>query len=1035
VSNSAVPQPQASTMNPAPGRRQAILIETVGAIGAAADLEGALRALIGGMAALTGADSGGVRLLLDPSQPLSPARLLFWRGGDDYTWVQLATVAGSNAARVAATGRAEYVRDLLAKVAYGEEAVSTAHDRDRLRSSLIVPLRAAGRTIGTVHADSRRPNAFRPQQLGPLQMLADYAAGTIEQARLREQAAERLRHLEVAARVSAAVNAAGDLDSMLQRVLEEAALLVGAGRGTVALVDAERQFVRGRVGFRQPPGLIEASVRRIHTTPHPDEDIYSIVVRTGEQTIVEDDHPPLHQATKAQFALHAWHRVLTPIRHAGTVIGVINLAWHHDARPSEDNLAMLRLIAEQAGGACARAWLAEAQAVAHRRQRELAEGMTKTLAEVGAASEPEMALEALVRGSMALLRGDAGVGRLFDPQTGECTLLLRLRPEGAMDRVRERHRLEPGSVGAALQAGGAAAIVDDFTAFDPARYAYAEIMRSQGLRSAVNVPIDASGQRIGSVHVNHRHPGFYGPTDLAVASALAAQAGTVIERVRLVAAEHAQLHARVEAEARFHALVDAAPDAVITADDQGRMILINRRVEELFGYPQEAVLGQPISMLMPERFRAAHTAGITLAQVSGVLHHSGQPLTVQGLRQDGSEFPLELSLSSWQMSDKVFFSGIIRDITARQEAEQALAQRYREAEQARGEARAILDATEEAMLLVAPDGHILSANRRLAALFPMGEQELVGRHVTDLQAHLARIFSGPGDAGHLMACLSGGECDAPWDLHQRWLVERDLALTCRPVTATDGSQLGRLFAFRDVTQDRALIRLKDQFVAHVSHELRTPLTSIKGYADLLLAGDVGKLSRQQREFLDIIKRNADREVTLVNDLLDLSSIGAGKLDLTLVPLDLCRLLAGVVILFRPQLAAKRQVLTTDLPATLPEVLGDANRLVQVFTNLLSNAHKYTPAGGRITLGASDGNGRVRVTVTDSGIGMSEEEQQQLFSNFFRAKNRMANEVGGTGLGLAITKSLIELHGGTITVRSTPGAGSCFAIELPVQAAG
>jgi len=471
-------------------------------------------------------------------------------------------------------------------------------------------------------------------------------------------------------------------------------------------------------------------------------------------------------------------------------------------------------------------------------------------------------------------------------------------------------------------------VVDDFTAFDPARYAYAEIMRSQGLRSAVNVPIDASGQRIGSVHVNHRHPGFYGPTDLAVASALAAQAGTVIERVRLVAAEHAQLHARVEAEARFHALVDAAPDAVITADDQGRMILINRRVEELFGYPQEAVLGQPISMLMPERFRAAHTAGITLAQVSGVLHHSGQPLTVQGLRQDGSEFPLELSLSSWQMRDKVFFSGIIRDITARQEAEQALAQRYREAEQARGEARAILDATEEAMLLVAPDGHILSANRRLAALFPMGEQELVGRHVTDLQAHLARIFSGPGDAGHLMACLSGGECDAPWDLHQRWLVERDLALTCRPVTATDGSQLGRLFAFRDVTQDRALIRLKDQFVAHVSHELRTPLTSIKGYADLLLAGDVGKLSRQQREFLDIIKRNADREVTLVNDLLDLSSIGAGKLDLTLVPLDLCRLLAGVVILFRPQLAAKRQVLTTDLPATLPEVLGDANRLVQ-----------------------------------------------------------------------------------------------------------
>ena len=872
-----------------------------------------MRALIGGMAALTGADSGGVRLLLDPSQPLGPARLLFWRGEDDYRWLRIDMVAGSNTARVVATGRAEYTRDLLTEVAHGEEAARIAHGRDGLRSSLIVPLRAAGRTVGTVHADSRRPQAFRPQQLGPLQMLADYAAGAIEQARLREQAAGRLRDLEVAARVSAAVNAAGDLDSMLQRVLEEAVQLVGAGRGTVALVDADRQFVRGRVGFRQPSGLIEASVRPIHTTPHPDEDIYSIVVRTGEQTTIENDHPALHQATVAQFSLDAWHRVLTPIRHAGEVIGVITLSWRHDARPSEDNLAMLSLIAEQAGGACARAWLAEAQAAAHRRQRVLAEGMAKTLAEVGAASEPEAALEALVRGAMALLRGDAGVGRLFDPQTGECTLQLSLRPEGNMDRVRERHRLAPASVGAALQAGGPGVIVDDFTAFDPAHYAFTEIMRSQGLRSAVNVPIDADGQRIGSVHVNHRRPGFFGPTDLAVASALAAQVGTVIERVRLVAAERAQLKARVEAE-------------------------------------------------------------------------------------------------------------------------EALAQRFQEAEQARGEARAILDATESAMLLVTADGRVLSANRRLATLFQMAEKELAGLHAADLEFHFARIFASPGNADRLVTYLAVAELAMPWDLRQHWPVERDLALTCRPVTASNGSPLGRLFSFRDVTQERALIRLKDEFVAHVSHELRTPLTSIKGYADLLLADDAGDLSHDQREFLEIIKRNADREVALVNDLLDLSSLDAGKLNLTLAPLDLCQLLAGVVLSFRPQLAAKQQVLTTDLPAKLPTVRGDANRLIQVFTNLLSNAHKYTPAGGRITIGVSADNGWVRVAVTDSGIGMSADEQRQLFTNFFRAKNRTANEVGGTGLGLAITKSLVELHGGTIAVSSAPGAGSCFAIELPAEAA-
>lgn len=1005
-------------------------MHTVVALGTAADLEGALRVLISGVAALTGAESGGVRLLVDPAQPGGPARLLFWRGGDDFTWLHIDAVPGSNTARVIASGRAEYTPDLLPDAARGDGPAQIAYMRDGLRSSLIVPLRAAGRTIGTVHADSKRPNAFRTPQLGPLQLLADYAAGSVEQARLREQAAERLQRLEIAQRVSTAVNAAGDLDSMLQRVLEEAAALFGARRGMVALVDTDRQFVRGRVGFHQPPGLIEATVRAVYSAPHPDEDIYSVVVRTGEQLIIADDHPALHRKTKEQFGLHDWQRVLTPIRHAEEVIGIITLSWRHGDQPSADNLALLRLIAEQAGGASARARLGEAEAAADRRQRKLAKEMATTLVEVAAAAGPEAALEALLRGAVGLLRGDAGVGRLFDVRTGECTLLLRLRPEGALDHVRERHQLEAGSVGAALQAGGAAVIVDDFTAFDPERYGYAEVMRSQGLRSAVNVPIDAGGQRIGSLHINHRSARYFGPTDLAMASALAAQAGTVIER------QAAELAVRASEE-RLQLVARATNDAVWDWDLGSNALWWNQGIQVLFGYRPEQV---PSTLAFWSDKLHPDDAERVLKGLEAVIEGGGEFWSDEyRFRRAGGSYATILD-RGYVLRDNAGaptrMVGAMLDITARRVAEEALAQRYREAEEARGEARAVLDATEEAMILVGPDGRIASVNRRCAEIFGLDEPGPVGLEADGeaVHAYITRVFGNSRDEECLAMHLAGQEQAVPCDLKQRWPVERDLALSCRLVAAADGTPLGRLFAFRDVTRERALGRLKDEFVSHVSHELRTPLTSIKGYSDLLLSGEVGNLSDEQREFLEIIKQNADREVALVNDLLDLSRIEAGKVELTRAPLDLCALLEGTSVSFRPQLAAKQQALTTDLPPVLPSILGDINRLAQVFTNLLSNAHKYTPHGGRITIAATVADDRVRVTVTDSGIGMSVAEQEQLFTSFFRAKNRTTSEVGGTGLGLAITKSLVELHGGAISVTSAPDTGSCFTVDLPVHGA-
>ncbi len=227
-------------------------------------------------------------------------------------------------------------------------------------------------------------------------------------------------------------------------------------------------------------------------------------------------------------------------------------------------------------------------------------------------------------------------------------------------------------------------------------------------------------------------------------------------------------------------------------------------------------------------------------------------------------------------------------------------------------------------------------------------------------------------------------------------------------------------------------QLKTEFVTIVSHELRTPLTSIAGYVELLLAGEAGRLVQAQREYLGTVKNNADRLIELIEDLLDISRIEAGHVELNRTRLDLRQLIQEAAGLLRPQIEAKGQLLTLHLADALPVLSGDAKRVMQILTNLLSNAHKYTPPGGRITVAVQGEDGRVRVEVQDTGIGLSSDDQAQLFAKFFRAKNPATRQVGGTGLGLAITRSLVEMHGGEITVSSAPGQGSTFSFTLPAS---
>jgi len=228
-------------------------------------------------------------------------------------------------------------------------------------------------------------------------------------------------------------------------------------------------------------------------------------------------------------------------------------------------------------------------------------------------------------------------------------------------------------------------------------------------------------------------------------------------------------------------------------------------------------------------------------------------------------------------------------------------------------------------------------------------------------------------------------------------------------------------------------RLKTEFVSMVSHELRTPLTAIQGYVELLVEGaDIP--DRERHECLASVKSNAARLLALINDLLDLSRIEAGRIDLRCAAIDLKPLIEGAARSLRPLIEGKRQALTLELEDAQSAVWADADRVTQILTNLISNASKYTPEGGRITVTARRAGDFAHVEIRDTGIGLSAEQQAQLFTRFFRAQRRGPDRAGGTGLGLVITRLLVELHGGQITVSSAPDQGSTFSFSLPVAPA-
>jgi len=357
----------------------------------------------------------------------------------------------------------------------------------------------------------------------------------------------------------------------------------------------------------------------------------------------------------------------------------------------------------------------------------------------------------------------------------------------------------------------------------------------------------------------------------------------------------------------------------------------------------------------------------------------------------------------------------------------------------RNRSSAILRSMVEGVAVVDAQEKLVFCNRAFADVFNLDGKAVEGRPVieavrsSDLLELIRRALRGEEGLGSEIAMGIVQQRNFSVTATPVLALESGLAASSpsvSPAGAYAGGEKpsGAVVVLHDVTELRRLERVRHDFVANVSHEFKTPLTAIQGFAETLLSGALED-PRNNRRFLGIIRDHAARLAALTNDLLKLSKIEAGKLEVQFVPVQLADLIERCAETALLKTAPKQIALETDVPPGLPAVRGDAGLLREVLQNLLDNAVQYTPTGGRIRVSATAGPKEAVVTVEDTGIGIPRAEQERIFERFYRVDAARSREAGGTGLGLSIAKHIVEVHGGRLWVESEVGHGSKFSFSV------
>ena len=525
-------------------------------------------------------------------------------------------------------------------------------------------------------------------------------------------------------------------------------------------------------------------------------------------------------------------------------------------------------------------------------------------------------------------------------------------------------------------------------------------------------------------------------------------------------------------EAKFSGILEIAADAIITVDAQERIVHFNRGATTIFGYSDEEAIGKQLDVLIPKRFRSGHHAHMERFADSAVAaRRMGERREIFGVRRDGSEFPCEASISKLQSPDGPLFTVVLRDTTDRrrfEEDERFLATAA--TEMARSlDYQKVLQIVADLAASHLGDGVFVDVIEPDQSLCRVAGAAVPGRKLLfDEIAKEGLSWESPSPVIDVLrrgTTLVIDQIDDDWieaheELHlvPAWRTVGAHSLMIVPLLV-GGEALGTISVYlvdpkRSFTPDVVSLaekfaqpvalsltnttlyataqrakQARDEVLGVVSHDLRNPLSAI-AMVNRALRSNPSSDTAKRDELLATIGESVDTMNRLIQDLVDVASIERGQLSLERAPVRPGRVIERAMQMFRVEAEQHGITLESEIAEGLPELAADESRLGQVFSNLVRNAIKFTPDGGRITLRAEPMEGAVRFSVSDTGQGIDPSLHQKIFDRYWHASSGARKR--GTGLGLSIAKGIVEAHGGRLAVESEVGKGSKFSFHIPVR---
>ncbi len=896
------------------------------------------------------------------------------------------------------------------------------------RALLDTPIVVFDDVIGVFGLHRGEPTRWLEGEIALAEAVARELGIAIHTARLLGENEQRLRQQETLIEAAQVLTSDLRFDSVIRRLVEEVVALTGADAADCWILEPDHQFLR----CRAVTGVADWNVGR----QIPPEGTIGRALQGGESVLKHNFAATETPAPSPPYAV--FNDVLaTPITWLGEARGVLGVCSREPGSLAEGDIEVVEAFARFASLA-----LHNAESFEEReRQTQVQRGFYRVAQVLGSTLSLAETLDALAQAACDALGGDAAL--VLELRGGSAILAGRHElPEAVRDRlaVSDATSLWPFE-----HHGGQEGIVasSDLSGDERFDASLRDRLVAEGYGSLLGAPVSGAHDRTYAVVVLFRGGRTFADEDVQLAEHLSGAARGALERSELFEGER---RARTASQqlARIGALLATSLDPAVVLDE------VAREAPGLLGADAAVIRlleGDQLVVRAAAGDGAEGLVGVASSSFAGIAGAVGQGRSAVAVR-NAEEMPrlahgdvlleggtqacvavplvahgggLYGVLAVYSRTPRAWRDDEVQSLSALAAAASASvanAELYQRVAEEKERSGAILANIADGIVAVDRDNRIVLWNSTAARITGVPTSEALGRLVSDV---LQRELSAEGTEGsgeREVVVRRGGE--------EVWL-----SLTEAVMVDPAGAVAGRIFAFRDVSRERVVDRMKSDFVSTVSHELRTPLTSIYGFAETLQRGDVEFTDAERETFLRYIAGESERLIRIVDDLLDVARLEAGTLEVSLASTDVGDVARAAVAALGSRLDGTHRISLEVEPVGLA-VRADRDKLGQVLANLLDNAVKYSPEGGTITVVARGRKDTAEITVADEGVGIADAEQRRVFAKFFRSERAPAGQ--GTGLGLFLVRGLVTAMGGKIWLESEEGLGSRFTFELPLAGA-